>query len=136
MERIVLDTNCLVSSLSRSSETYEVWLGLHEGRYILCVSNEILMEYQEIIARKTTAVIAENVIQYLINSDYVEMIIPYYHLQMITTDPDDNKFVDCAVAARARYIVSNDRHFNILKPSDFPFIEVLSIGDFLKLIQK
>ena len=31
-QRIVLDTNCLISSLSRKSKSYEVWKGLHEGR--------------------------------------------------------------------------------------------------------
>lgn len=63
MKRVVLDTNCLIASLSRTSESYDVWRGLQEGRYTLCVSNEILMEYAEIIARKTTPLIAENVIQ-------------------------------------------------------------------------
>ena len=73
-KRIVLDTNCLISSLSRTSDSYEVWRGLYEGRYILCVSNEILTEYQEIIGQKITPEIAENVIQFLINSEYVEFV--------------------------------------------------------------
>lgn len=47
MKRIVLDTNCLIASLSRTSRSYSVWRGLHDGQYILCVSNEILMEYLE-----------------------------------------------------------------------------------------
>ena len=135
MQRIVLDTNCLVASLSRTSETYDVWKGLYEGRYVLCISNEILMEYQEIIAKKTTAVIAENVIQYLINSNYVEFVTPYYHFQLITSDKDDNKFVDCAIAAGARYIVSNDKHFNVLKQISFPFVEVMSLAAFLQTIR-
>ena len=65
MKRIVLDTNCLIASLSRTSRSYSVWRGLHDGRFILCVSNEILMEYQEMIGRKTTPAIAENVVQYI-----------------------------------------------------------------------
>lgn len=70
--KIVLDTNCLIASLSKRGKYYTVWKGLQEGKYILCVSNEILDEYQEIIERKTNAYIAENVIQFLINCKFVE----------------------------------------------------------------
>ena len=86
MRRIVLDTNCLIASLSHTSRSYSVWRGLHDGRYILCVSNEILMEYQEMIGQKTTPAIAANVVQYLTNSDFVELVTPYYHFDLIKTD--------------------------------------------------
>ena len=135
MQRIVLDTNCLISSLSRSSDYYDVWCGLHEGRYTLCVSNEILMEYQEVIAKKTTPIVAENVIQFLINSPFVEFVTPYFHFNLITIDPDDNKFVDCAIASNAKFIVSNDRHYNVLKDIPYPKIEVITIQEFLNLVR-
>ena len=136
MQRIVLDTNCLISSLSRSSDYYNVWYGLHKGKYMLCVSNEILTEYQEIIAKKTTPLIAENVIQFLINSAFVEFVTPYFHFNLITSDPDDNKFVDCAIASNAKYIVSNDKHYNILKEIPYPKIDVITIQEFLDILQK
>ena len=60
--RIVLDTNCLLASLSRRGAYFNVWRGLQEGKYTLCVSNEILEEYEEIIAQKTSSVIASNVV--------------------------------------------------------------------------
>ena len=68
MRRIVLDTNCLIASLSHTSRSYSVWRGLHDGRYILCVSNEILMEYQEMIGQKTTPAIAANA-TYIVSDD-------------------------------------------------------------------
>ena len=40
--RIVLDTNCLLASLSKRGAYFNVWRGLQEGKYTLCVSNEIL----------------------------------------------------------------------------------------------
>ena len=61
-DRVVLDTNSLLSSLSRRGAAYSVWLGLQQGRYTLCVTNEILEEYEEVIGRKTTPDIARNVI--------------------------------------------------------------------------
>ena len=66
----------------------------------------------------------------------MEFITPYFHFNLITADPDDNKFVDCAITANARYIVSNDKHYNILKQIPYPTIDVISIKEFAKLIQK
>lgn len=135
MNRVVLDTNCLLVSISSRSEYFEVWRGLHEGRYVLCVSNEILAEYEEVIALKANREVAENVINALVDSDFVEFVDPQFHLGLITSDPDDNKFVDCAFASNATFIVSNDRHFNVLQTIDFPRINVLKIQEFLALLK-
>ena len=50
----------------------------------------------------------------------------------IYDDPDDNKFVDCAVAAQAEYIVTNDKHFNVLNNLPWPKLVVLNIKEFVK----
>lgn len=47
-------------------------------------------------------------------------------------DPDDNKFVDCAIACNAKYLVSNDKHFRILKDIPFPKVELLTAQEFQK----
>ena len=83
MRKIVLDTNCLLSSLSRRGKYFNVWRGMQEGKFTLCVSTDILEEYQEIIEQKTTAVIASNVIQTLLNLPNVEFITPYYHFRWV-----------------------------------------------------
>ncbi len=134
--KIVLDTNCLIASLARTSKSYDVWRGLFEGRYTLCISNEILMEYQEIIAQKTTPEIADNVVQYLINSKYVEFINTYYRFEMIRADRDDNKFVDCAIAANATYIVSNDKHYAPLRNIKYPRLYVLNLMEFTEILRQ
>lgn len=136
MMRIVLDTNALLASFSQSSPSYEVWRGLREGRYILCVSNDILWEYQEIIAQKTTPRIAENVIKYLVNSRFVQRITPYYRFELITADRDDNKFVDCAIAANATYIVSDDKHFSPLKTLTFPRLSIIRLLEFVDILRQ
>ncbi len=135
MKRVVLDTNCLLASLSSRSENFRVWRALHEGVYTLCVSNEILSEYEEIIACKANKTVAENVINALVDSDYVEFVDPQFHLGLIEADPDDNKFVDCAFAANATFIVSNDKHFDILKDITFPKISVLKLQGFLSMLK-
>ena len=132
--RIVLDTNCLIQSISPRSRYYAVWESLVDGRNILCVSNEIIMEYLEILQRLTDHDTAETVIKTIINSKFVEFITPYYNFELITQDPDDNKFVDCAISANARFIVTNDRHYNVLKELDYPPIDIINLEDFMKLI--
>ncbi len=136
MKRVVLDTNCLLASISSRSEFFIVWRGLHEGRYTLCVSNDILAEYEEIIAQKATPTVAKHVVDALVDSDFVEFVDPQFRLGLIRKDPDDNKFVDCAFAANAAFIVSNDHHFDVLESIDFPKILVLRLQQFAALLKK
>lgn len=135
MKRVVLDTNCLLASLSSKSENFIVWRSLHEGKYILCVSNDILKEYEEIIALKTNRFVAENVINAIADSKFVEFIDPQFKLHLIDVDQDDNKFVDCAFTANATFIVSNDKHFDVLSTISFPKINVIKMNEFLKLLK-
>ena len=135
VKRIVLDTNCLISSLSRNGQYYPVWKGLQTGKYILCVSTDILEEYAEIITQKMSVAVATNVIHLLLESEYVELVNPYFSLHLIAADHDDDKFVDCAFSANATYIVSDDKHYDVLKDIDFPKILVLKLKQFLGLLQ-
>jgi putative PIN family toxin of toxin-antitoxin system len=136
VQRIVLDTNCLISSLSKRGQYYPVWKGLQTGKYILCVSTEILEEYAEKITEKMSVEVADNVIHLLLESANVELVNPYFSLHLIEADHDDDKFVDCAFAANATYIVSDDRHFDVLKEISFPKLLVLRIKEFLGLLQQ
>lgn len=107
---------------------------LLSGRIELSVSNEILSEYLEIIAVKTTPTIANNIAELLMNLPNVELIATYFRWSLITADADDNKFVDRAIAANSDYLVSNDRHFRELERISFPQVNVLTPIEFLDLI--
>ena len=131
---IVLDTNCLLMSLSRRSAYYPVWRDFVDGKYTLCVTNEILAEYEEILTQKVGSEIASNVITAILDLPNTKMVQVYYHLRLITADPDDDKFVDCAFAANATYIVSDDKHFDVLKEIPFPQLLVLKLKEFLGLL--
>lgn len=134
-DRVVLDTNCLLVSLARQGSAYPVWQGFQEERYTLCVTNEILEEYEEVIARKTRPEIARNVIDFIMQQKNVEFIDPYFRMELITADPDDNKFVDCAFAANATYIVSDDTHYDVLRDLSFPQILVLKLQTFIEKLK-
>jgi len=60
----------------------------------------------------------------------------YFNLNIITADPDDNKFVDCAFASNADYLVTNDSDFNILKRINFPTIRVINMDAFKEVVQR
>lgn len=132
---IVLDTNCLLMSLSRRGAYYPIWRDFVDGKYTLCVTNEILEEYEEILTQKVGPEIASNVLNAILDLPNTRMLQVYYHLRLITSDPDDDKFVDCAFKANARYIVTEDRHFDILKQIPFPYIDVVGIDDFVRVLR-
>ena len=132
--KIVLDTNCLLASISSKSEYYRIWKGFQQGLFVLCVSNEILEEYEEIIAEKANAIVAGNIINAIVESEFVEFIDPQFRFELITSDKDDNKFVDCAIAANATYIVSEDKHLDVLKEISFPKLLVIKLKEFLEIL--
>ena len=136
MKNIVLDTNCLLASLSRNKEEYVIWKSLQNGKFNLCVTNEILNEYTEVLQRNISPTVAENVMFLLLNLDNVVFIDTYFQFNLITSDPDDNKFVDCAIAANAKFIVTNDKHFNELDIVDFPKVEHITIGKFVEELKR
>lgn len=132
---VVLDTNCLLMSLSRRSVYYPVWRDFVDGKYTLCITNEILAEYEEILTQKVGSEIASNVIKAILDLPNTKMVQVYYHLHLITADPDDDKFVDCAFKANARYIVTEDHHYDVLKQISFPYIDVVGIDEFVKVLR-
>ena len=134
MRQVVIDTNCLVQIISLHSPYRPIWNAFLTGKFQLCISNEILEEYQEIIEQQTTSHIAENVILLILNRRNVTFVDPHFRLGLITEDPDDNKFVDCAFAANAEYLVSDDKHFNILQRTPFPQLKLVRMAEFLEII--
>ena len=130
--KIVLDTNCLIPILIPGTYGYDIWKAFRFGRYTLCVTTEILLEYEEILLRMTDdETFTKEVMMAIQNAYNVEFVSPAYRFNLITADPDDNKFVDCAITAGATYIVSNDRHFEELKRYDFPKVDVRTLSEFL-----
>lgn len=118
--------------ISLHSPYRPVWQAFRDGRYTLCVSNDILTEYNEILERVANAAVAHNIVNAIARSPYTRMIDPQYRFGLIEQDPDDNKFVDCAIIAGADYIVSEDAHFRILADIPFPSVAVIRLDEFIK----
>lgn len=80
---VVLDTNCLLQSISRRSAYYKVWEGFILGRYTLCISNEILEEYEEIIASHMSPVAAQIVVETMLRANNVLRVDAQFRFNLI-----------------------------------------------------
>ena len=128
--RVVLDTNILFVSLSEHSSHHKVFKSLIQGKYTLLLSNDIL----EVIASKMDFETSENLSETLNHLASVEKIDVYYKWMLISSDVDDNKFADAAIAGNADYLVTEDKDFNAVKKISFPKVQVISLKEFESLL--
>jgi predicted nucleic acid-binding protein len=103
---------------------------------MLCITNEILAEYEEIIGRHMSPLAAKITIEAILRANNTLRVDAQYRFNLIKSDVDDNKFVDCAIVSNADYIVTEDRHFDILKNIPFPKVEIKRLTDFCKELQQ
>jgi uncharacterized protein len=132
--RVVIDTNVLLVSIGRKSRHNWLFQAILDERCTVLVSTEILLEYEEIITRRTRAEIALDVLETLVSLPNVEPTEPYFRWNLIAEDPTDNKFVDCAIAGRADVLVTEDSHFDILSALEFPRVNVRNIQHFADVL--
>lgn len=134
--RVVLDTNVVLRAISSKSNLAELLDRLYSEEYEAVVSTEIILEYEEKITHFYGQTIAKTFLEFLIILPNTLRIEPFFQLNLITNDVDDNKFVDCAFSANAHYIVTDDKHFKVLEGIDFPTIPVINAEDFKILLNK
>ncbi len=130
--KIVLDTNCLLLIISKKGSFYSVFERIKSGEIQLIVSNEIINEYEEILEKVFSFEVKEYVVKAILNEPKTIFINTiYYNWNLISVDQDDNKFVDTYVTGSGEFLVTNDKHFDVLKKIEFPFINVLSLKEFV-----
>jgi putative PIN family toxin of toxin-antitoxin system len=134
--KLVIDTNILVSALSSKSIHHWLIQALLNEQFQLFVTDEILLEYEEVLKSKYSETVAGNFLIALNELPNVHFVHVYFRWDLINDDPDDNKFVDCYVAAGALYLISHDSHFSILKSVAFPKINLLTIDQFSAILAK
>jgi putative PIN family toxin of toxin-antitoxin system len=132
--RIVLDTNVFLVSLAPDSDYAPIFDALLAGQFTMLLSNEVVTEYEEIIARRYDHEAVQDVLRLLVALQNTELISPHYRWKFIHRDPDDDKFVDLAVAGNADFIVTNDKHFNALSHIPFPVVKSLKAEVFLEML--
>ena len=120
---VCIDTNVVLPMLSLRhpfSRILDAWM---DGHFSLAVSNEILTEYEEIILPRIGSDRWLDFLSLLqlgaeLNGNLVR-IQPSFRFNVIQVDPDDNKFSDCAIAADASWVITQDKHFNALINSGY-----------------
>lgn len=133
MKKVVLDTNVLLVSISTKSKLHWIFKNLLEGNYILCLTTDILAEYAEIIGQQMGSLASDSALGVLENLPNVEFITNYYKFNLLK-DPDDNKFVDCAISSNADFIVTHDSDFNILRKIEFPKVTIVNTSEFQSIL--
>jgi len=134
--KVVLDTNALLRCISRKSSYALVLDKLFEGAFEMYLTTPIVLEYEEKVADIFSEETADLLIGAFILLPNVKKIDIHFHLNLIPSDTDDNKFVDCAFAGNVHYIVTDDRHFNSLKYVEFPSLGVLTLDAFKAILEK
>ena len=133
--RVVIDTNCLIASIPPRSSAYWLYQAFQQQCFEWLTSNEILLEYEEQIAAYYSPKTAEIILKILSIAPNVIYKEAFINWNLIEQDPDDNKFVDLAISVNAHFLVSNDRHFDVLKTVDFPTLKVVSLEEFRQILQ-
>ena len=136
MLRAVVDTQCLIASVGPDSPFRALYDLFAAEEFEWVVSSEILTEYEEVLTRRYSPLTADVVLNALMFAPNTYHQEAYYKWQLVIADPDDNKFVDVAVAASADFLVSNDRHFQFLRQLPFPQVSLVSFQEFLASFQK
>ena len=131
---VVIGTNCLLASVPPQSSHYWLYRAFSDQRFQWLISNEILTEYTEKLTERYSEHTAHLVTAILCVAPNVIFTEPYFKWQLISNDPDDNKFADVAIAGNADYIVTNDKDFNVLKNLEFPRLNVVSLNEFKVIV--
>ena len=120
---VCLDTGVFLQIFGRRQPFYAILRALLDGRLTLALSTEILLEYEEITVRLSGAARWREVAELLdllaqVHGN-IRQIEPQYRFGVVRDDPDDNKFCDCAIAAAADFVVTEDNHFGVLTSAGY-----------------
>ncbi|MBF0490365.1 MAG: putative toxin-antitoxin system toxin component, PIN family [Candidatus Omnitrophica bacterium] len=128
--KLVLDTNVLISAIMFGGKSREILEMGISGKIKIATSQDILKEFAEVLVGKKFRV-SVSVVQQTIHelSQIAEVVIVTDRINLIKNDPDDNRILECALSAKANYIVSGDSDLLTLKK--FKRIKILSPNDFL-----
>ncbi|GGD62295.1 hypothetical protein GCM10011514_28000 [Emticicia aquatilis] len=129
--RVVIDTNYFLAILPKKSIYRPIFDAFRQSKFELAVSSEILDEYAEIFEQKMNAEISANIIELILKQPNSIRTEIFYRWELITADYDDNKFVDSAISANADFIVTSDKHYNVLEQIPFPSVKIISLREFL-----
>jgi hypothetical protein len=135
MIRVVIDTNVFVSSFfgGNPKKVIDLW---RSEEIMLCISNDILDEYIDVLQR--VGLKDENEIEELLSLFAKGFNILFTtktpKINAVKDDPHEDKFIECAVALKAEAIITGDRALKSM--GEYMGIKILSPQEFLKTCKK
>jgi len=127
--KIVLDTNVLISGIFFTGPSYQILKAWQEGKIKIIASEEILSEYQRVaeeLSNQFPSVDANRILELI--TIHAEIVDATDFQITICEDPDDNKFIACALASKSKIIVSGDKH--LINVSGYKGIQVVKPREF------
>jgi uncharacterized protein len=131
-----MDTNVIISALLFRGPTSRLVSFWQKGTVSVLLSSEVLKEYAKVLAYPKFKLIKKE-IKGLLEQELLPYVIPVKvkkHLNIITQNPEDNKFLELAQAGGADYILSGDKH--LLELRHFQGIKILTPDEFIKAMKK
>ena len=135
IKRVVLDTNVLVSALlfrGGVSKLVELW---KKGRIVPIISPATFKEFRDVLAYPKFS-LTESEIKTIIEDEilpFFEVIEAREEIRDACRDPEDNKFLACALSASADYILSGDK--DLCDMRRYKTVTIIKIADFLKMVK-
>jgi len=129
--RVILDTNVLISAILFGGKPRRILEKAIRGEIRLCLSEPMLEELKGVLQRSKFDYSPE-MIQIILTelmsiSDFVN---PSETINIVAEDPEDNRILECAVAANADYVITGDSH--LLKLNKYLNIDILNVAVFLE----
>ena len=131
--KIVCDTNVLISGVLFGGHARKILQLASRGVLINFLSPDILREVEDVLRRSRFGLRPDHVLEIVaLFKDTFEIVIPSLRVQAIQSDPEDNHVIEAALAARAEFIISGDKH--LLKLTEWKGLHVVSPGQFIETI--
>ena len=132
MDRVVFDTNVLVSATLSKGKPYTVLELAERGEVTSVTSPDIINELEDVLSRERLPFEREQVDEFVGKVlSASELVTPEMDLEAVEDDPDDNKILKCAVTGDADYIISGDSH--LLDIEEYRGVEILNPDEFLDM---
>jgi uncharacterized protein len=129
--KIILDTNVFISGIFWSGSPYQILKAWQQRKIELIVSQEILNEYDRVsktLSKKYPTIDLSPFIELL--TIHAEIFAPEKLKEPVSRDPDDDKFIACALSAKVKIIVTGDQ--DLLSVSGYQGINIMKPGSFVK----
>ena len=138
MARVVVDTNVVVSAaISLDGNPALIFEMIISEEVQNFTTQEIIKEIKDVLQRPKIAMrLSSTEQEFIVNTftKFSKKINPAVRFHQVQADPDDDKFLDCAVSASAEYIISGDGH--LLRLKEFMDIKIVTPAEFIKIMNK